>query len=131
MNPFQLKQWTTNNSRPVTMELPPRIMGSGAELNSEFVDQDLMSGDRELMAELGIDQMNLGDLVVIPNHDHHFGRGYREGAVTIGLCIHGDSVMNGHGPGILTLMTCATPNIEWEITPDANIAKYMKMGIYA
>ena len=116
---------------PVTMELPPRIMGSGAELNSEFVDQDLMSGDRELMAELGIDQMNLGDLVVIPNHDHHFGRGYREGAVTIGLCIHGDSVMNGHGPGILTLMTCATPNIEWEITPDANIAKYMKMGIYA
>ena len=42
---------------PVAMELPPRIMGSGAELNAEFVDQDLMSGDRALMAELGIDQM--------------------------------------------------------------------------
>jgi len=25
---------------PVAMELPPRIMGSGAELNAEFVDQD-------------------------------------------------------------------------------------------
>ena len=59
------------------------------------------------------------------------GRGYREGAVTIGLCIHGDSVMNGHGPGILTLMTCATANIQWEITPDANIAQYMKIGIHA
>ncbi len=113
---------------PVTMELPPRIMGSGAELNSEYVDQDLMSGDRELMAELGINQMRLGDLVVIPNADHHYGRGYRGEAVTIGLCIHGDSFMNGHGPGILTLVTCAGPHIEWEITPDANIANYLNIG---
>lgn len=116
---------------PVTMELPPRIMGSGAELNAEYVDQDLMSGDRELMAELGVDQMNLGDLVVIPDNDHHIGRGYRKGAVTIGLCIHGDSVMNGHGPGILTLMTCATSHIEWTIDPHANIGRYLKIGAFA
>ncbi len=113
---------------PVTMELPPRIMGSGAELNSEYVDQDLMSGDRELMAELGIDQMRLGDIVVIPDADHRWGRGYRKGAVTIALCIHGDSVMAGHGPGILTLMTCDEPCIEWVIDPKANIANYLKIG---
>lgn len=112
---------------PVTMELPPRIMGSGAELNSEYVDQDLMSGDRALMAELGIDQMRLGDLVVIPDADHHYGRGYRKGAVTIALCIHGDSVMTGHGPGILTLMTSAEPCIEWVIDPGANIARYLNI----
>ncbi len=111
----------------VTMELPPRIMGSGAELNSEYVDQDLMSGDRELMAELGIDQMRLGDLVVIPDHDHRYGRGYRKGAVTIALCIHGDSIMIGHGPGILTLMTCPEPAIEWVIDPGANIATYLNI----
>jgi hypothetical protein len=112
---------------PVTMELPPRIMGSGAELNAEFVDQDLMSGDRELMVDLGIDRMRLGDLVVIPNADHRYGRGYREGAVTITLCIHGDSVMNGHGPGMLTLMTCPEPHIEWVIDPNANIANYLNI----
>ncbi len=112
---------------PVTMELPPRIMGSGAELNSEYVDQDLMSGDRALMAELGIDRMRLGDLVVIPNADHRYGRGYRSGAVTIALCIHGDSVMTGHGPGILTLMTCPEPAIEWVIDPHANIANYLNI----
>ncbi len=112
---------------PVTMALPPRIMGSGAELNSEYVDQDLMSGDRALMAELGIDQMRLGDLVVIPDADHHFGRGYRKGAVTIGLCIHGDSVMTGHGPGILTIITTAEPCIEWVIDPNANIANYLNI----
>lgn len=113
---------------PVTRVLPPRIMGSGAELNSEFVDQDLMSGDRALMAELGIDQMRLGDLVVIPDADHRFGRGYRSGAVTIALCIHGDSIMTGHGPGILTLMTCPQPHIEWVIDPGANIANYLNIG---
>ena len=112
---------------PVTMELPPRIMGSGAELNSEFVDQDLMSGDRALMAELGIDRMRLGDLVVIPDADHRYGRGYRAGAVTIALCIHGDSIMTGHGPGILTLMTCPEPCIEWVIEPQANITRYLNI----
>lgn len=112
---------------PVTMELPPRIMGSGAELNSEFVDQDLMSGDRELMAELGIDQMRLGDLVVITNADHRWGRGYREGAAAIVLCIHGDSVMNGHGPGMLALMSATDSVITWSIDPNANIANYLNI----
>lgn len=112
---------------PVTIELPPRIMGSGAELNSEYVDQDLMSGDRALMAELGIDQMKLGDIVVIPDADHRWGRGYRKGAVTIALCIHGDSVMAGHGPGILALMSAQEPCIEWVIDPNANIANYLQI----
>ncbi|MFQ3567408.1 MAG: DUF4438 domain-containing protein [Aggregatilineales bacterium] len=112
---------------PVTMELPIHIMGSGAELNADFVDQDLMSGDRALMAELGIDRIRLGDLVAIKHADHRFGRGYRAGAVTIALCIHGDSVMIGHGPGILTLMTCAEPCIEWVIDPNANIANYLNI----
>ena len=110
---------------PVAMELPVEIMGSGAELNSEYVDQDLMSGDRALMTELGIDQMKLGDLVAINHADHRYGRGYRAGAVSIGLCIHGDSIMTGHGPGILTLMTCAEAGLEWTLAKNANIASYL------
>ncbi len=109
---------------PVALELPIRIMGSGAELNSEYVDQDLMSGDRLLMNELGVDQLKLGDLVAIRHADHRFGRSYRTGAVSIALCIHGDSVMTGHGPGILTLMTCAEPCIEWTLDKSANVAHY-------
>lgn len=116
---------------PVAMELPIEIMGSGAELNSEYVDQDLMSGDRQLMAQLGIDKMRLGDLIAIRHADHHFGRSYREGAVSVALCIHGDSVMTGHGPGILTLMTCATGGITFDIDPTANIANYFSLGARA
>jgi hypothetical protein len=109
-------------SCPVAMELPPRIMGSGAELNAEFVDQDLMSGDRTLMAELGIDQMRLGDLIGIRNVDHRFGRSYRSGWVAVCLCIHGDSVMTGHGPGILTLITGPAELLDFHLDATANIA---------
>jgi hypothetical protein len=128
LNSLPLEKTASGKLRvPVTMELPPRIMGSGAELNSEFVDQDLMSGDRALMTELGIDQMRLGDLVVIPDADHRYGRGFRKGAAAIALCIHGDSVMTGHGPGIMTLMAAAEPVIEWVIDPNANIAHYLNI----
>lgn len=106
---------------PVAMELPARIMGSGAELNAEFVDQDLMSGDRALMAELGIDQMRLGDLIAIRDVDHRFGRSYRRGWVAVCLCIHGDSVLTGHGPGILTLITGPEDALGFTIDPAANI----------
>ncbi len=110
---------------PVALELPVRIMGSGAELNSEYVDQDLMSGDRCLMRQLGIDKLRLGDVVAIHHADHRWGRSYRTGAVSIALCIHGDSVMTGHGPGIMTIMTSAEPCIEWFIDRQANIGHYL------
>ncbi len=115
-------------SCPVAMELPPRVMGSGAELNAEFVDQDLMSGDRALMAELGIDRMRLGDLIGIRNVDHRFGRSYRKGWVAVCLCIHGDSVMTGHGPGILTLIAGPAEVLDFHIDPSANIARTLGIG---
>lgn len=112
---------------PVAMELPARIMGSGAELNSEYVDQDLMSGDRALMADLGIDQMRLGDLIAIREVDHRFGRSYRAGWVAICLCIHGDSIMTGHGPGILTLITGPADKLGFAVEPGANIAQTLNI----
>jgi hypothetical protein len=112
---------------PVAMELPVKVMASGAELNSEYVDQDLTSGDRDYMRLSGIEKLRLGDLVAIDNADHYWGRGYREGYRAIALCIHGDSVMTGHGPGILTLMAGTADDIEWSIDPGANIARYLKI----
>lgn len=113
---------------PVTMELPARIMGSGAELNAEYVDQDLMSGDRALMADLGIDRMRLGDLIAIRDVDHRFGRSFSRGMVAICLCIHGDSVMTGHGPGILTLITGPAEKLSFAIDRAANIETFARVG---
>ena len=113
----------------VAIELPIKIMGSGAELNSEYVDQDLMSGDRSLMKKLKIDQMKLGDLIVINHADHRWGRSYKKDHVSIALCIHGDSVMTGHGPGIMTIMTGTKKNLGWRINKKANLKKILKIKL--
>jgi hypothetical protein len=113
---------------PVTHELPPRIMGSGMELFPEFVDQDIMTEDRPLMEELCLTNLRLGNLVAIRDQDHSYGRGYSEGAIAIGLINHGDCFMTGHGPGVMTLLSCPTPHIIPVIDPNANIANYLNFG---
>jgi hypothetical protein len=110
---------------PVVGTIPAHIMGSGAELTPEFVDQDLMTGDRAALAELGIDHLRLGDLVAVMDTDHRYGRGFKQGGVTIGLIMHGDSVMTGHGPGCQDLLVCANGELEPVIDPDANIARIL------
>lgn len=114
---------------PVVATIPSRIMGSGAELTPEFVDQDLMTtGDRAALEELGIDDLRLGDLVAVMDVDHRYGRGYKPGGVTIGLIMHGDSVMTGHGPGCQDLLVCTNGEIEPIIDPNANIAEILGFG---
>ena len=112
---------------PVVATIPAHIMGSGAELTPEFVDQDLMTGDRAALAEHGIDQLKLGDLVAVLDTDHRYGRGYRAGGVTIGLIMHGDSIMTGHGPGCQDMLVCANGEIEPVLDQNANIATLFKI----
>ena len=112
----------------VAIELPIKIMGSGAELNSEYVDQDLMSGDKKLIKKYKIDQMRLGDIIIINHADHRWGRSYKKDYISIAICIHGDSVMTGHGPGIMTIMTGEKDSLGWKINKKANIAKYLKIN---
>jgi hypothetical protein len=97
------------------------------ELPSERADLDLMTADRQVIAELGLDQLRLGDLVALQHHDHSYGRGYYEDAVTIGLIVHGDSRNPGHGPGIATLLTSRSPVIQPRIDPQGNITRFLDL----
>jgi Domain of unknown function (DUF4438) len=112
---------------PVVTEIPSHLMGSGAELMADYVDQDFMTNDRAEIAAWGLDRLRLGDIVAVQNQDHTWGRGYYEGAVTIGLIIHGDSAWTGHGPGVLDLLTCRDGAIIPLPDPEANIA--WRMGL--
>ncbi len=116
---------------PVTAIMPAHLMGSGAELMPEYVDQDLMSNDRAAIAAHGLDALRVGDIVAITDHDHSTGRGYREGSVVIGLINHGDSYLMGHGPGVMTLLSCPTPHLVPVRDPNANIANYLGIGEWA
>jgi hypothetical protein len=116
---------------PVTHVLPSKIMGSGWELNPEYVDQDICSNDPATVREFGLDRLRTGDVVAVVDADHTTGRGYRKGAVVIGTINHGNSWQLGHGPGCMTLLSCPTPHLQPVLDPDANIARYMGRGAFA
>jgi hypothetical protein len=112
---------------PVVADIPSHLMGSGAELMADYVDQDFMPNDRAEIEAWGLDRLRLGDIVAVRDQDHTWGRGYYAGAVTIGLIIHGDSAWTGHGPGVLDLLSSRHGEIEPVRDEDANIA--WRMGI--
>jgi len=113
---------------PVAAEIPGYLMGSGAELGADYVDQDMMTNDRETLAALSLDNLRIGDILAVRDHDHTVNRGYREGAITIGIINHADSFMIGHGPGVMDLLSCATPKIVTSIDKRANLAAYLGIG---
>ena len=114
---------------PVTTRVPAACMGSGVGSTQPAKgDYDIMTSDAETVAEYGLDKMRFGDFVAILDHDNRFGRTYRKGAVTIGIVVHSDCFVPGHGPGVTTLITCDAGQIEPVIDPKANIADLLGHG---
>jgi hypothetical protein len=117
---------------PVTTKVPAACMGSG--LGSAHVasgDYDIMTSDPDTVKEYKLDKMRFGDFVALMDHDNRYGRDYRKGAVSIGIVVHSDCLLAGHGPGVTTLMTCATPLIEPVIDANANIVELLGRGTEA
>ena len=114
---------------PVTTVVPAVCMGSG--IGSAHVakgDYDIMTSDAGTVSEYGIDRIRFGDFVALLDHDNRFGRAYRKGAVTIGIVVHSNCLEAGHGPGVTTIMTCASALIRPVIDPSANIADLLGIG---
>jgi len=114
---------------PVTTLAPAACMGSG--IGSAHVaagDYDIMTSDPQSVADHKLDQIRLGDIVALIDHDNAYGRAYRRGAVSIGIVVHSDCLSAGHGPGVATLMTCPAGQIEPLVDSGANIAQYLSIG---
>jgi hypothetical protein len=114
---------------PVTTLVPGACMGSG--IGSAHVatgDYDIVTGDPESNQKYHFDKIRYGDFVALLDHDNRFGRDYHQGAISIGVVVHSDCKVAGHGPGVTTIMTCASPLIEPVIDPHANIADVLGIG---
>ncbi len=114
---------------PVTTIAPAAVMGSG--IGSSHVasgDYDIMTGDPRTMEEYKLDKIRFGDIVALLDHDNRYGRDYHKGAITIGVVVHSDCKLAGHGPGVATLLTCATRMIEPVIDPRASLADLYGIG---
>ncbi|UCF09806.1 MAG: DUF4438 domain-containing protein [Candidatus Bipolaricaulota bacterium] len=117
---------------PVTTIVPAACMGSGVGSTQPGTgDYDIMTSDPETVAEYKLDKIRFGDFVALTDHDNRFGRTYRKGAVTIGIVVHSDCLLSGHGPGVTTLITCGTPLIEPVVDAEANIADILGHGTEA
>ena len=113
---------------PVTHLVPASIMGSGlGAVQTYSGDYDIQLFDEETVKKYHLEDLRLGDLVAIMNAEHTYGRIYRSGAVSIGVVVHTDCVMAGHGPGVTTIMTSGSGKIKPRIEPEANIAKLLNL----
>jgi hypothetical protein len=113
---------------PVTKLVPGHIMGSGLGLGFfilENVDYDIHTTCPETVEEYELKTLRLGDIVAIQDHYDNYGRGRYEGAMTIGVVIHGWSDIAGHGPGVNPILSALPGRIKVKIDPDANIANYL------
>jgi hypothetical protein len=113
---------------PVTHTIPASIMGSGLGASTvSSGDYDIQMFDQGLVERYRLDTLRFGDIVAIMDADNTHGRIYLEGAVSIGVVVHGASRVAGHGPGFTTLLTSATGKIEPMVDPDANLAKLLNL----
>jgi hypothetical protein len=115
----------------VTAVVPAVLMGSGigtADVASG--DYDITTTDRAEIERLGLDKLRFGDIVALADCDNLYGRSYRRGAVSIGVVVHSDCLLAGHGPGVATIMTCASSIIEPVLDDTANIGRYLGIGRY-
>lgn len=114
---------------PVAAVIPAYLMGSGMGSGNAYTgDYDVMTSDREEIKKLGIDKLRFGDLVLIEDNDNTFGRGYLRGARAIGVVIHSDCIVNGHGPGITTILASQKPILEAKLDENANLKQYYEQA---
>ncbi len=113
----------------VSAIVPAELMGSGMGHNNIGTgDCDIMTHDEDTVRRLKLDSLRLGDFVAVTDHDHSYGRTFRKGAVTIGIVVHSNSTLPGHGPGVSTLMTSPKGNLKPVLSSAANLARILGIG---
>lgn len=110
----------------VAHKIPAYLMGGGLGSTTMMsADYDIMTQDKTIIKELGLDKLRFGDIVAIMDHDNHNGPHYRKGAISIGVVVHSDSFTSGHGPGVTIIMTSDQEHLKVRIDEKTNLANYL------
>jgi hypothetical protein len=123
INAWGLRSIPPKLQAPVTHLVPASIMGSGiGKSNAVRGDYDIQLFDSTIRKKYRLDTLRFGDFVAIIHGDTRYGRAYRTGTITIGIIVHSDSTVSGHGPGVMTLLTAGRRYIEPVHDKNANLA---------
>ncbi len=106
----------------VAATAPSHLLGAGAGLASDGGSLHIQSVDKDALAEAGLDQLKLGDVVAMQDFDSRYSHGFFRGAVGIGVVGQGDSPRPGYGPGLTLVMTSHDGKIAPVTTPGTNLA---------
>jgi len=134
IDPSLFKKIVKKNSRgALTIDvkgiIPAKLMGSGVgEGGTRTGDIDIITSDKNALKKYDLNDLKLGDIIAIENWDSSIGWCYKKGYTTIGVIIHGDSHLAGHGPGVTAIMSSLSGNITVNIKKSANIGQYLKIG---
>jgi len=113
---------------PVTHFVPAQLMGSGLGKNTAWRgDYDIQLADRALSRRYRLGSLRFGDLVAICDADVRRGPSFRQRRVTIGVIIHSDSTVSGHGPGVTALLTGPIEVLRPARDPRANLAEVFQV----
>lgn len=113
---------------PATHVVPAALMGSGlGKASAARGDYDIQLFDRDVVARFRLASLRFGDIVAIAEADGRFGRSYASGHVTIGVVVHSDSTVAGHGPGVTTLISGPAARFHVVCDPRANLASLYRV----
>jgi hypothetical protein len=108
---------------PCTHLIPAGLMGSGlGRPDAVLGDVDIQLSDAALRRRLRLDSLRLGDLVAICGLDARFGPSHDGRTVTVGVVVHSDSMVAGHGPGVTPLLVGGESSLRPVFDPGANLA---------
>lgn len=127
-SPALLKRWGLLEQEgalqvPVTHLVPAAIMGSGLGKNTVWRgDYDIQLFDPDIRQRYRLGSLRFGDMVAIIHGDARFGPSYQQGRITIGIIVHGDSTVSGHGPGVTVLLSGPAQRLRPMYDSQANLA---------
>jgi hypothetical protein len=110
----------------VAAVVPPEAIGAGSGMVSEYANTDLMGAYAGMSEDLslGLEGLRVGDVVALTDQDHSYGRGYRQGHLTIGVISTGHCMLFGHGPGPSSLFSGPADAFSVVVDPDANLGTF-------
>ena len=111
----------------VVASVPAHLLGAGAGLTSEGGSLHVQTVDRDALAEAGLTDLRLGDVVALRDYDSRYSHGFFRGAVGIGVIGQGDSPRPGYGPGITLMMTSHDGAIAPVTTPGTNLVDLLQL----
>lgn len=111
----------------VVATVPAHLLGAGAGLTSEAGSIHVQTVDREALADAGLNELRLGDVVALEDFDSRYSHGYMRGAMGIAVVGQGDSPRPGYGPGLTLIMTSHDGAITPVHTPGTNLVELLDL----